>query len=304
MSITTSITPTMLEKGLNEVFSQRYGMTAQGMLRSSDLFKFTTLTQGIQEKDLATSGVGRFPIHGEEENVNKDTAQELGSTTYDIDIFANGVDISYKMMLGNRYDKAMEDVADLGDMAKDTQEFNRFAVLRNATTTTGYDGVALCATTHPLETGTASNFVNTAFSYDTLKEMVQLFNKAKNYRGGSIADDPEMLIVPAELWERAVEITEAELIPGSANNDVNFFSKKFPGMKVKWCPYIGAEHGGSNTKFYMTSRRHKMKVFVREALNTWMTPWDKNENIVTSFKAKYAEVAGFSDWRGVVCGGT
>lgn len=306
MATTTSIAPALLEKGLNEVFLHSYSKTSVGKILSDSIFKFTNLTSGIQEKDVAYAGVGRFGVLGEQENIPRDEITELGSTIYDIDIFAEGVDFSYKMKLGNRYGDFMEQVSKLGQAARDTQEANRFEVIRKSTVTVGYDGKALCASDHPTATGTESNLVSSAVSYDSIKAGIKLFQERRDYRGLSISEDPTILLCPSAMWDEVVEITGAVNMPGGAagdgdRNEVNFLSTKFPGLRVVWTPYIGAkESGGSDTHVYLISDSHKMKVFTREAINTWMSPWKDNDDIVTKFNAKYAEAAGFSDWLGIV----
>lgn len=308
MITTTSITPQLLEKGLNEVFMHGYNQSSIGQIMSDRVFKFQNLSNGLQETDAAYAGIGLFDTIGENENVPLDFVTELGTTTYDIDIFSKGVGFSYKHKLGNRYDLFKDNVNMLAKRARQTQEINRFAVLRNSTSTLGYDGKALCATDHPTYVGTTSNLVNAAVSYESIKTAIQAFRDQVDYRGVPMPEDPHTLICPSDIWDDVVEFVGAENLPGGGagdgdRNEVSFLATKFPGLRVVWTPYIGTSSvwsGGSNSHAYLISDSHKMKVLTREAINTWMTPWQDNDNIVTEFKAKYAETAGFSDWLGIV----
>ena len=304
MSNTTGITPTLLEKGLNEVFYQNYSKLSIGEITSADLFKFSTFDSGISATDLALAGVGKFQILSEDANIRRDVVRERGSTLYEADIYDNGFDISYKMLLADATGRnVIPQAAELGLAGKATQELNRFSVLRNAAVTLGLDGVALIGT-HTLATGgTFSNDVATALSYATIKAMILKLQTQLNFQGLPMGEDPKFLVVPPALFAQAIEITQAVNIPGSGNNDSSYISQIFPGLRVGWCPYISAAQGGSDTKFYMFGDSRKLKVFIREAMNTWMNPWQTQNNIVTRYNAKYAEVAGFSDWYGVVRGG-
>ena len=305
MPNTTGVTPGLLLKGLNEVFYQNYLTSPAGMITSDEIFKFTTIDRGMTETDLALAGVGEFTTFGEQQNIPKQEVKERGTTVYQMDLFANGFDVSYKMLLADEAGRNTIDMAaELGRAARTTQEKNRLAVLRLAATTTGIDGKALCATDHPLANGgTYGNLVATAFSYKTVKDMLQVLRQQQNYQGLAMPEDGAILVTGTALYDEAIEITKAEGIPGSANNDASFLSRAFPGLRVGYNPYLDATYGGSDTKFYILAPSRKLKVFIREGINTWMNDWNENANIVTKYNAKYAETAGFSDYYGVVQGG-
>jgi len=309
MANTTSLTPTLLEKGLNEVFYQKYGETTLGMIMSDDVFNFNNVSIGMSETDLALAAISEFLVTEEQANLNRDEVLERGSTIYQHDIYSNGFDISYKMLLADETGQNMiEQAAQLGQAARQSQEKQRMGVLRNGGTTIGLDGVPLFSDSHPLADGTTQDN-NVAFNtnlYTTIKDMMSVLRQQVQYNGDlSIAKDPSMLICTEDNFDSVIEVVEAENIPNATNNnEINFISKKFPGLKVGWNPYLGTRFGGEDKDLFMVTDKtnHKLKVMVREGINTWLNPWTENDNIVTKYNAKYVESSGFSDYLGTVKG--
>jgi hypothetical protein len=309
MANTTSLTPTLLEKGLNEVFYQKYGETTLGMIMSDEVFNFNNVSIGMSETDLALAAVSEFLVTEEQKNLNRDEILERGSTIYQHDIYSNGFDISYKMLLADETGQNMiEQAAQLGQAARQSQEKQRMGVLRNGGTTVGLDGVSLFNDSHPLADGTTQDN-DIAFNtnlYTTLKDMMSTLRQQVQYNGDlSIAKDPKMLLCTEANFDSVIEVVEAENIPNASNNnEINFISKKFPGLKVGWNPYLGTRFGGDDKDLFMVTDKtnHKLKVMVREGINTWMNPWTENDNIVTKYNAKYVESSGFSDYLGTVRG--
>ena len=88
----------------------------------------------------------------------------------------------------------------------------------------GGDGVALCATNHPIDGGTVSNTPSTQVDLNEatlLNAMVAIRTNFRDQAGLKIMSRAKKLIVPPALEPVAIRLTKTELRPGTADNDVN-----------------------------------------------------------------------------------
>ncbi len=88
----------------------------------------------------------------------------------------------------------------------------------------GPDGVALCATNHPLQGGgTLANkpTVDADLSEASLEDAIIDIHGFVNAKGLRISVMPQKLVVPRQEWFNANRILKSVLQPGTANNDIN-----------------------------------------------------------------------------------
>jgi len=100
-------------------------------------------------------------------------------------------------------------------------------VLNTATTyntSVGGDGVALCATNHPIDGNTYANTPSTQVDLNEatlLNAMVSVRTNFLDQAGLKMFARFRKLIVPPQLEPVAIRLTKTELRPGTADNDVN-----------------------------------------------------------------------------------
>ena len=110
---------------------------------------------------------------------------------------------------------------------RQTEEIYAANVLNTATTyntQVNGDGVALCASTHPIDGGTISNIPTSAVDLNEatlLNAMVSIRTNFKDQAGLRMFSRGRKLIVPPQLEPVAIRLTKTELRPGTADNDVN-----------------------------------------------------------------------------------
>jgi hypothetical protein len=110
---------------------------------------------------------------------------------------------------------------------RQTEEIYAANVLNTATTynaAVNGDGVALCASTHPIDGGTISNIPTTAVDLNEatlLNAMVAIRTNFKDQAGLRMFSRGRKLVVPPQLEPVAIRLTKTELRPGTADNDVN-----------------------------------------------------------------------------------
>jgi len=110
---------------------------------------------------------------------------------------------------------------------RQTEELYGANVLNTATTYSAKingDGVALCASTHPIDGGTISNIPTSAVDLNEatlLNAMVSIRTNFKDQAGLRMFSRGRKLIIPPQLEPVAIRLTKTELRPGTADNDVN-----------------------------------------------------------------------------------
>jgi len=108
-----------------------------------------------------------------------------------------------------------------------TKEIYGANVLNTATTynaNIGGDGVALCATNHPIDGSTVANRPTTDVDLNEatlLNGMIAIRTAFKDQAGLKVFARGRKLVVPPQLEPTAIRLTKTELRPGSADNDVN-----------------------------------------------------------------------------------
>jgi|ERR1700761_8630325 len=108
-----------------------------------------------------------------------------------------------------------------------TKEIYASNILNTATTynpAIGGDGVALCATNHPIDGNTIANrpTIDVDLNEATLLNgMISIRTQFRDQAGLKIFSRGRKLIVPAQLEPVAIRLTKTELRPGTADNDVN-----------------------------------------------------------------------------------
>lgn len=116
---------------------------------------------------------------------------------------------------------------ELGLSAAVKRETDAASVFNNAHSDSflGADGEPLCETNHPVgpdNTGaTYSNEGTTALSYDAVKAARLAMRQWVDSQGNPLPRNGKLLLLPIELEDAAIEITKANLKPGTAENDAN-----------------------------------------------------------------------------------
>ena len=182
-----------------------------------------------------------------------------------------------------------------------------FGVLRNAFSAnpSGYanynsGALALCSDSQTYEkssvSGTQDNYHTGALNSDNFELACVALAEQKAGDGTLIAYPGKYtLVVPPALQREAVEITESELDPNTANNNVNVYKGS---ANVVVVPYLGTAGGGSDAYWFLMSPGHKLNF-------KWRTRpvFDKDIDFDTGV-LKYSIVtdyiAGFSDWRCII----
>jgi len=286
-----------LEPGLNALFGLEY---ARYENQHTEIFATETSDRAFEE-EVMLSGFGSAPVKNEGAAVEFDDAVEAFTARYTHETIALAFAITEEAIEDNLYDRlAARYTRALARSMANTKQVKAASVLNNAFSAgsfAGGDGVALCATDHPLVSGgTFSNELATPadLSETSLEQSLIDIQAFVDERGLKIALQGKKLIIPKELQFTAERILKSPLRVGTADNDIN--ALKNMGM-IPEGYRINNFLTDSDAFFIMTDAPNGLKHFVRAPLRTAIEGDFDTGN--TRFKARERYSFGFSDPRGI-----
>lgn len=116
---------------------------------------------------------------------------------------------------------------------KEIMAANVFNTAQTYNANVGADGVALCATNHPIDTGVVANTPATQQDLNEaslLGSMINIRTQFRDQAGLKQFARGRKLIIPPQLEPVAIRLTKTELRPGTADNDVNALQTTAGGL--------------------------------------------------------------------------
>lgn len=281
----------ILEPGLREVFFAGYGEVPETYNKVFHIFD----SSQSSEKDQDIVGLGDWEQIDDGDVLQLDELDEGWSTTYEHLTYKKGFKVSRDMLEDDRYHVFSNQAKLLGHGAAETRERIAANILNNAFDTdyVGGDGLPICSTGHTYKTlsGTQSNKGTAALDTDALKVGRTALQSQLNERKQSITFSPSLsLIVPPELHDTALVLSNSRNEPGTPNNDINV---SFGRYNVICVPHLTSE----TSWFLVDSTVARVNFF-------WRVKPDFRQAEVLStdavmFRGRMRFSCGFSDWRGV-----
>lgn len=245
-------------------------------------------------------GPGFFSQVGETQTVPEANVRVANKYTINAIDYAESISLSKDFFDDQMHGVWAEQTRQLSLMALASQNNNAFGLWRGAfTTTLCADGVALIGTHNLLSGSTYSNSVSGALTTTTLNNAFTSLYQQPNQAGVIMGNEPAFLLVSAKGLKNAVEITDSVLVSDSGNNAVNFY-RSMLGIKVYASPYLGAAAGGSDTAWFLASKRHSVTRLVRQGVQTALRDWTQSNNRSYLYQANFRESYFAPDYAGVV----
>ena len=283
-----------LEPGLNALFGMEY---ARYENQHSEIFTTETSDRSFEE-EVMLSGFGAAPTKSEGTGVAFDDANEAYTARYNHETVALAFSITEEAVEDNLYDRlSARYTKALARSMAHTKQVKAAAVLNNAfdSTVTGGDGKELCATDHPLTTGsTFANEPSTAADLNetSLEDALIKIAGFVDERGLIVALRGMKLIIPRQLQFVAERIMNSTLRVGTSDNDAN--ALKNMGMLPQG--YVVNDFLTDTDAFFiMTDTPRGFLHFERVALSTGMEADFDTGNM--RYKARERYSFGFSDPR-------
>ena len=221
MAINRSQLAKELEPGLNALFGMEY---ARYEAEHTEIFDTESSDRAFEEETLIV-GFGNAEVKSEGSGVRFDNANEGYTSRYTHETVAlafalteEAVEDNLYDRLGARYTKA------LARSMANTKQIKAAAVLNNAFSTTGGDGVTLINTAHPLGGGgTLANRATTMADLNetSLEDALINISTFTDDKGLNIALKGMKLIVPPQLQFVADRLLQTPGRVGTSDNDIN-----------------------------------------------------------------------------------
>lgn len=172
---------------------------------------------------------------------------------------------------------------------------NGFSGAGNSTT---IDNVPLFSNSHVNENGdTVDNLETGALTDSNLNIMVNSLRTQVNQAGVIFGYTPKALLTPSILHNTGMTVAKSVLRAGTGNNDLNYFSEMYPGMKVVYSPFLDAT---STTAYFLTSSNIGVIRAEREAFFTDLVDWKTQANDQYLYKMRAREVVDAISYDGTV----
>ena len=283
-----------LEPGLNALFGLEYKNYAN---EHAEIFDTENSDRAFEE-EVMLSGFANAPIKAEGTGVSFDNAQETFTARYTHETLALAFAITEEAIEDNLYDRlASRYTKALARSMANTKQVKAANVLNNAFgTANGGDGKELCATDHPIVTGTEQNELTTAADLNetSLEQALIDIAALTDERGLKIAAKGMKLIVPSALQFTAERLMKSTQRVGTADNDINAVVSM--GM-IPQGYTVNHYLTDTDAFFIKTDVPNGLKHFVRSPMKTAMEGDFTTGNV--RYKARERYSFGFSDWRGI-----
>ena len=214
---------------------------------------------------------------------------------------ALGYAITRKAIDDNLY-KSQFQPSNLGLMESfaQTKEIYGANVLNTATTynsAIGGDGKALCATDHPIDSGTVANTptVQADLNESTLLNgMIAIRTNFKDQAGLKVFARGRRLIVPPAQEPVAIRLTKTELRPGTANNDVNAIMMTAGGLPEG---YMVNDYLTSTRAWFLLTNIDGLSYMERVPFETDMQVDFVTDNLLIKAYERYS--FAYYNWRSI-----
>ena len=181
-----------------------------------------------------------------------------------------------------------------------TKEIYGANVLNTAQTynaAVGGDGVALCASNHPIDGGTVANIPSTQVDLNEatlLNGMISVRTNFKDQAGLKVFARARKLIVPPQLEPVAIRLTKTELRPGTADNDVNAIAMTAGGLPES---YMVNDFLTSQYAWFLLTNIDGLSYMERIKFETDMQVDFVTDNLLVKGYERYS--FGYYNWRSI-----
>lgn len=304
MALKAGTSQNVSHTALDFVFNQKYQDEAQisrGRATAKDSLVFKQETANSDKVIYDQFGGGG--LFAQRTNEEAEVAQSSPRVTNNVSLtvleFADAVDVPKNFMDDEKHGVVKANVADMARRAKLSQDdyaIDRWAL--GFTTVYTNDSVVWFSNSHTTIDGTTVDNLETgALTAATLEASIVSLGRQKNQGGVLGHFDANLILVPLNLLKDASEVIDSDLLAGTGNNNINYLSRKYPGLELKFSPTLDDT---STTAYFLASNEHSCKRWVREDVTTNYIPWDISKNKVGTYQCWFREVVAPVSYEGTV----
>lgn len=209
------------------------------------------------------------------------------------------VRIERKLVEDSMWNQIKSPVFGIGDSANVKREVDGASVFNNSTSGSflGGDSVALLSNSHPLspaKTGsTQDNLLALALTKDNLSTARQTMQSFTDDNTELVAATPNLLLVPPELEDAALEIALSTHDPDSANNTINTQHGRY---EVAAWHYLT----DSNRWYLIDSHLMNQSLHWFNRVPLGILPKVEDKTLAATWIARMRYSFGWSDWRWII----
>jgi len=288
--VSSSQYPLLLEPKLRKIFFDTYDEVEE---QYSKVFQVKSSTKA-QETDYHMAGVGLWEEKESMGPVGYETIESGLTNTYIHKEYAKGIMVERKFIDDEQYDQIEKLPKSIARKGRATVEITAAAVLNNAFTVNGYDGVPLCSDSHPLVKSAAlgDNLIGAVALSDTgLKSALLLARKTVDETGIIISGRPTKLVTAADKEFTALTLLQSTLLPGSANNDKNVIQNRLSPLVMDYLT-------DANKWFLIDDTLAELIFWWR--IKPEFNRESDTDTMIKKFLGYLRFSVGYSDWRGVI----
>ena len=160
------------------------------------------------------------------------------------------------------------------------------------------DGVYLFSASHVNDNGdTVDNLESGALTDTTLNTSIVTLRNQVNQTGVKVGYEPDFLLTSNAGHKNGMTVAKSVLRSGTGNNDLNYYSELFPGMKVVYNQFLDET---STVAYFIGCQGHGVTRFERESLNTTMVSWETQRNDCYIYKLRAREEVDAIEYSGTL----
>jgi len=292
----------LVKTALDKLFDQAtIEMAVTGKATALDPILFTqdTATNAAVVSSVIGGG-GYFQITTDDVPlVNEANVAAAAAKTSLVYQFIKNLPISRTFMADQQLSavsKAVRQQALTYGASRDKKAFSVYAL--GFTTQTTIDGVALFSNSHVNENGdTVDNLETGSLTDQNLNTCVNSLRTQLSQTGVILGYEPKALLTPSVLHQTGMTVAKSVLRAGTGNNDLNYFSEMYPGMKVVYSPFLDST---STTAYFLAAQTNGIMRAEREAFFTDLVDWRYQPNDQYLYKMRAREVVDSIEYSGLV----
>lgn len=217
--------------------------------------------------------------------------------------FNKDVPISRSFMMDQQHEavaKAIRQETLSWVASRDQNAFNYYAFGFGTTLSTCIDSVALYSNSHVNANGdTVDNLETGVLTDANVNILVNSLRTQKNQGGVVIGWEPKFLLTSSILHHDAKIVTKSVLRAGTGNNDLNYFSETYGGMKVVYSPFIdGSGASSATTQYHIGGSMHGVVRYEREAFFSELVDWKTDADDLYKYKLRAREEVDTIEYTG------
>jgi hypothetical protein len=318
---TRTLNPDVVKTGLDKIFWDSYNKKKiSGHIDHSDsrVFNQESINNRAETVSTIYKGIGEFVGTAEEGTYAETNFEQGPKRPIGFSKFTNSVKITEELEDDDMWGVVKRHVADMGRKAMQTKNRIRFDLYRGAFTVTetilsevGSEKYLVADDNETLNGDVVDNKSVLAFSETGVDDLfTKLYTQVLH--DGTIDEGQvaSTLLVPTSLHKEACVLLDTDKVPGSNNNDINYYSNKYD-ISLATSRYIGSQVGagtdpvfgtitaGSDTAYFLLGDEHRVMSYTRKALETNFREKKYSDNGTSKYLASFRDGQEAVDFIGV-----